>query len=56
MPLLTRCLSRFECTKTAEHDGGDHSIVVARVTRVTLDSGKPLLFFGGDYGSFEKAS
>ncbi len=56
VPLLTRCLSRFECTKTAEHDGGDHSIVVARVTRVTLDSGKPLLFFGGDYGSFEKAS
>ncbi|GGB10867.1 flavin reductase family protein [Allosediminivita pacifica] len=56
VPLLTRCLSRFECTRAAAHDGGDHSIVVARVTRVTLNSGKPLLFFGGEYGSFEKAS
>lgn len=56
VPLLNGCLSRFECTKTAEHDGGDHTIIVARVTRVTTQPGAPLMFFSGDYGSFAKAS
>lgn len=56
VPLLNGCLSRFECTTQAVHDGGDHSIVVARVTRVTTRDGSPLLFFGGSYGSFTTAS
>ncbi|MGJ8604622.1 MAG: flavin reductase family protein [Marivita sp.] len=52
VPLLNNCLSRFECTKTAEHDGGDHSIVVARVRQVTTRDGDPLLFYSGRYGGF----
>jgi flavin reductase (DIM6/NTAB) family NADH-FMN oxidoreductase RutF len=56
VPLLNGCLSRFECTKVAEHDGGDHSIVVARVRRVTTQDGDPLLFFGGRYGGFAEAT
>jgi flavin reductase (DIM6/NTAB) family NADH-FMN oxidoreductase RutF len=52
VPLLNNCLSRFECTKTAEYDGGDHSIVVARVTQVTTRDGAPLLFYSGRYGGF----
>ncbi|MFZ5964798.1 flavin reductase family protein [Thalassococcus sp. BH17M4-6] len=56
VPLLGGCLSRFECTKTAEHDGGDHTIIVARVTRVATRDGDPLLFFGGGYGGFAAAS
>lgn len=52
VPLIDGCLSRFECTKVAEHDGGDHSIVVARVTRVTTRDGAPLLFYSGRYGGF----
>ncbi|KMK66733.1 flavin reductase family protein [Puniceibacterium sp. IMCC21224] len=52
VPLLSGCLSRFECTKIAEHDGGDHTIVVARVTRVSTRPGAPLLFFSGTYGGF----
>lgn len=52
VPLLNNCLSRFECTKTAEYDGGDHSIVVARVTKVTSRDGDPLLFYSGRYGGF----
>ena len=52
VPLLHGCLSCFECERTAEHDGGDHAIIVARVTRVTTRPGTPLLFFGGSYGSF----
>ncbi|SNR76180.1 flavin reductase family protein [Puniceibacterium sediminis] len=56
VPLLSGCLSRFECEKTAEHEGGDHTIIVARVTRVTTRPGTPLLFFGGTYGGFAPAS
>lgn len=56
VPLINGCLSRFECTQTAQHDGGDHSIIVGRVTRVTTQSGKPLTFFAGKYGAIEKVS
>ena len=56
VPLLNGCLSRFECTKVAEHDGGDHSIVVARVRRVTTREGDPLLFYSGRYGGFTEAT
>lgn len=56
VPLINNCLSRFECTKTAEHDGGDHSIVVARVTRVSTRQGDPLLFHGGRYGALSQRS
>ena len=56
VPLLAGCLSRFECTRTAQHDGGDHSIIVGRVTRVTTRPGTPLTFFCGKYRAIEKAS
>ncbi|SMX29906.1 FMN reductase (NADH) NtaB [Pelagimonas phthalicica] len=52
VPLINNCLSRFECETSAVHDGGDHSIVVAKVTRVTTRPGTPLLFHGGQYGGF----
>lgn len=52
VPLINGCLSRFECNKVAEHDGGDHSIVVARVDQVTTREGSPLLFYSGRYGGF----
>lgn len=53
VPLLGFCLSRFECTRIAAHDGGDHLILVARVTAAALRDGEPLLFSGGDYGRFD---
>ena len=56
VPLINGCLSRFECTKSAEHDGGDHSIIIARVTRVSTRHGDPLLFHGGRYGGFSQTS
>lgn len=56
VPLLNGALARFECTTQDVHDAGDHSIVVARVRRVTTRSGDPLMFFGGRYGGFTDAS
>ncbi len=51
-PVIAGCLSVLECNTVATHDGGDHTIVVGRVTRVTTQAGAPLMFFGGAFGGF----
>jgi flavin reductase (DIM6/NTAB) family NADH-FMN oxidoreductase RutF len=51
-PLLANCLARFECDHHAVHDGGDHSIVLGRVGRVTHRPGRGLMFKRGRYGGF----
>lgn len=51
-PLIAGCLARFECSLAAQHDGGDHLIVVGRVTGVEHRDGAPLLFSAGRYGCF----
>ncbi len=51
-PIIDSALARFTCTTVARHDGGDHLIVVARVTEATRRDGAPLAFQGGRFGSF----
>ena len=51
-PALDGVLARFDCTRHASHDGGDHAIVIGRVLRATYRDGAPLLFWGGLYGDF----
>lgn len=48
-PILADTLAHMECTIDAIHDGGDHFIYVAKVTSGAVNSGNPLLYFGGDY-------
>ncbi|MCA8878407.1 MAG: flavin reductase family protein [Rhodobacteraceae bacterium] len=55
VPLLEGCLSRFECELAADHEGGDHRILISRVHRVTLAPGTPLVFSGGHFGRFATA-
>lgn len=52
VPIINQCLACFECRQTALHDGGDHSIMVGEVLRASYCDGEPLLFFGGQFGSF----
>lgn len=52
LPLLSGCLARFECRRTAVHDGGDHSIVVGQVLKASFHGGKGLIFKHGEYGGF----
>lgn len=52
VPIVADTLARFECEQHAVHDGGDHAIVVGRVTAARLGSGAPLLFSSGQYGRF----
>lgn len=54
VPLIEGCLARFECTRRAVHDGGDHVIIVGRVNAVSARKGRPLVFCEGQYGAFRK--
>ena len=54
VPLIDGCLTRFECERHAIHDGGDHAIIVGRVTSATVSEGRSLVFSGGSFGRFEE--
>ena len=53
-PALDDAVAWIECTIDAEHEAGDHLIVVGVVDRLDVreDAGEPLVFFRGRYGSF----
>lgn len=53
-PILSDVLAWIDCTVVAEHDAGDHLIVVGRVREMDVGlDGRPLLFYRGGYGRFE---
>jgi flavin reductase (DIM6/NTAB) family NADH-FMN oxidoreductase RutF len=48
--LINEALVSFECELHATHEGGDHLIIVGRVTAMhARESGEPLLFYSGGY-------
>lgn len=50
VPVLSSAKAAFACTLHADHDGGDHRIIVGRVTQLALDQGRePLLYLHGRY-------
>jgi flavin reductase (DIM6/NTAB) family NADH-FMN oxidoreductase RutF len=51
VPVLPGALARFDCTRHAEFDGGDHLIIVGRVLRCAVTDGTPLVFARGRYGT-----
>ncbi len=49
-PILTGALVNFECRRHAEHDGGDHIILIGHVERARYEPRRdPLLYFKGKY-------
>jgi len=53
-PILRDALAFVDCETVAEHDAGDHVIVVGQVVELGCRSaGTPLLFYRGGYGHFE---
>ena len=52
VPILEDAIGWLDCTIEGEHDGGDHTIVVARVEALGLREGESLVFMGGAYGRF----
>ena len=53
-PALDDAVAWIECTIDAEHEAGDHVIVVGAVDQLDTREGEasPLVFFRGQYGSF----
>ncbi|MEX5721144.1 flavin reductase family protein [Geodermatophilus maliterrae] len=55
-PVLDDVVAWIDCTLWAEYDGGDHTIVAARVLDLGADPDRrPLLFHRGRYGLAEGA-
>jgi len=53
-PILAGVLAWVDCTIEAEHEAGDHLIVVGRVRDLDVEhEGRPLVFYRGGYGRFE---
>jgi 3-hydroxy-9,10-secoandrosta-1,3,5(10)-triene-9,17-dione monooxygenase reductase component len=53
-PIIDEALAFVDCETVAEHDAGDHLIVVGRVLELGhRHEGKPLVFYRGGYGRYE---
>jgi len=54
-PVLQDVIAWIEGRIVAEHDGGDHVVVVGRVLDLEVDHvGGPLLFYRGGFGGFSQ--
>ena len=51
--LLDGALAHLECDRFASYPGGDHTIIIGRVTGGSTGDGRPLLYYRGGYGSLE---
>ncbi|WP_255450456.1 flavin reductase family protein [Skermania sp. ID1734] len=52
-PAIAGALAHIEAVVEFEHDAGDHTIVLARITDLSADeNGRPLLFYKGRFGEF----
>ncbi len=56
-PVLEPALALLECCLYAQYDGGDHVILVGRITHIEKDTGgNPLVFFRGRYHTIGSAA
>jgi flavin reductase (DIM6/NTAB) family NADH-FMN oxidoreductase RutF len=52
IPLLERAIAHFVCDVHERFPGGDHSIFIGNVTKLSLRRGaRPLLYFASQFGS-----
>ncbi len=53
-PMLEGAMAWVDCELDAEHDAGDHTIVVGRVVHVDINEADqhPLLFYRAAFGRF----
>ena len=54
LPCFPGSMATIDCEIDAEHDAGDHTIVIGRVSEFDLmnEDKEPLVFFRGQYGTF----
>ena len=51
VPVLSKCLARFDCHLHGQYDGGDHTILLGHVDHYQSEEGAPLVFSQGAYQS-----
>ncbi len=57
VPVLDKCLARFDCTREALYKAGDHCIILGRVKQASLfEESAPLAFYRGRTGTFATPS
>ena len=49
VPILSKCSAYFECNTEHQYDGGDHIILVGRVSNFVDSGTEPLIFYRGEY-------
>ncbi len=52
--VLDDVLGIIECNRCAEHDAGDHAIIIGQVESGRSGDGKPLLYYRGGYAQLER--
>lgn len=53
LAVLDDVLGIIECSTSAMHDAGDHTIIVGEVQAAKAQSGTPLLYYRGGYAQLE---
>ena len=53
IPVLENSLVALECRLAHAHEGGDHTIFVGEIECATINAGKPLVYWHGDYRKLE---
>ena len=55
VPVIAGVAARFDCVRHAAHEGGDHTVVIGQVARVTVGGpdDHPLVFAAGRFGAFQ---
>lgn len=52
--LLDDALAHIECRRIAQHDAGDHTIIIGEVETAAAHSHRPLLYYRGGYAQLER--
>ncbi|MGI8401514.1 MAG: flavin reductase family protein [Gemmatimonadaceae bacterium] len=52
--VLDDVLGVIECNTFAQHDAGDHTIIVGEVEAARAETGTPLLYYRGGYAQLER--
>jgi 3-hydroxy-9,10-secoandrosta-1,3,5(10)-triene-9,17-dione monooxygenase reductase component len=52
-PLIAGSLAWLDCRLHAVYPGGDHYLAVAEVVGLLVGEGSPLLFYQGEFGTFQ---
>jgi flavin reductase (DIM6/NTAB) family NADH-FMN oxidoreductase RutF len=52
--VLDDALGLIECSTVAQHDAGDHTVIVGEVEAARAGMGTPLLYYRGGYAQLER--